>query len=92
MWTREDGKEGAVIRLYGLSTCGWCKKTKDFLSAEGVAYDYVFVDLLEGEERSQAIAEMKDKISDLAFPLVVVNNSTIIRGYDEDGIRKAVRG
>lgn len=92
MWTHEGGTEGNEIRLYGLSTCGWCKKCKDFLSAEGVGYDFVFVDLLEGEERSQAIAEMKEHISDLAFPLVVVNGSTIIRGYDEEGIRRAIRG
>ena len=45
------GKDKGKIMLYALSTCIWCKKTKEFLSSVGVAYDYIYVDLLKGEER-----------------------------------------
>jgi len=32
--------------LYALSTCVWCKKTKELLASLGVDHSYVFVDLL----------------------------------------------
>jgi glutaredoxin-related protein len=36
------------IKLYALSTCIWCRKTKEFLDKSGVEYEYVYVDELEG--------------------------------------------
>ena len=38
-----------TIRLlvYALSTCVWCKLTKQFLNDNNVEYEYVDVDLLE---------------------------------------------
>jgi glutaredoxin-like protein NrdH len=45
-----DGKSAGEIMLYALSTCGWCKKTKDILSKLGVAYDYINVDELSEAE------------------------------------------
>jgi glutaredoxin len=49
-----DGKDVGDIKMFALSTCGWCKKTKAFLSDHGIAYSYVDVDLLEGGEMDEA--------------------------------------
>ena len=54
-----DGKDTGKIILYALSTCIWCKKIKDFLSSKNIAFDYIYVDLLKGEERAQAINDVK---------------------------------
>ncbi|RQW78074.1 MAG: glutaredoxin family protein, partial [Methanothrix sp.] len=35
------GKAKGTVTLYALSTCIWCKKTKELLSTLGIAYDYV---------------------------------------------------
>ena len=43
-----DGKNRGTVMLYALSTCGWCAKTKDLLRELGIAFDYTFVDLLDG--------------------------------------------
>ena len=40
--------------LYALSTCVWCRRTKQLLDQLGVEYDYVDVDLLEGGDKTTA--------------------------------------
>jgi len=46
------------VKFYGLSTCIWCRKTRQFLEDEKVAFDFVYVDLLQGDEREA----VKDEI------------------------------
>ncbi|MGD9384787.1 MAG: glutaredoxin domain-containing protein, partial [Desulfobacterales bacterium] len=47
------------VKLYSLSTCSHCKSTKKFLSDCTVMYDFVDVDLLEGEERKAILEDVK---------------------------------
>lgn len=84
-----DGENKGKIVLYALSTCGWCRKTRKLLEDLGWGYDYIYVDLLEGEERSQVIEEIKQWNSKLSFPTLVINDEICIVGFDEDGIREA---
>ncbi len=92
MWTHVEGMEGRKLKLYALSTCGWCKKTKDLLGENGVAYDYVFVDLLSSADKDSAIAEMEKMVSDLAFPLLVIDEELSIQGYKPEDIQVAIHG
>ncbi len=41
--------------LYALSTCQWCHKTKTLLEELGIAFDYDYVDLLEGKEQDSVM-------------------------------------
>ena len=34
------GRDVGKVMLYALSTCIWCKKTKEYLSSKNVAFDY----------------------------------------------------
>ena len=83
------GKDRGRIRLFALSTCIWCKKTKEFLSSVGVAFDYIYVDLLKGEERAKAIASVKRFNPSTSFPTLVVNDKAII-GFKEKEIKEAL--
>ena len=49
-----DGKNRGNVMLFALSTCGWCAKTKDLLRQLGIAFDYTFVDLLDGKDQEKA--------------------------------------
>src|SRR5512139_2692142 len=51
-----EGNDKGKITLYALSTCIWCKKTKDLLSDLGAKYDYAYVDLLKGHASTRAIS------------------------------------
>ncbi len=85
-----SGKNVGNIMLYALSTCGWCKKTKELLNDMGVEYDYIFVDLLQDKEREDVIRELDKWNPSRSFPTLVINNDKCIIGYKEDEIRKAV--
>ena len=78
------------VFLFALSTCGWCRRTREFLETNQVAYDYIYVDLLKGAEREEALAEMKKWTERQAFPTIVINNDDVLVGLDEDKLRKAL--
>lgn len=76
------------VKLYALSTCGWCKKTKQMLDTNGVEYDLVYVDLLEGDEREAVLAEVRKWNPRTSFPTVVVNESESVAGFKEERLRE----
>ncbi|MGC9445185.1 MAG: glutaredoxin family protein [Candidatus Methanospirareceae archaeon] len=88
--THVRGKNKGQVVLYALSTCVWCKKTKRLLEQLGVEFDYVYVDLLTGAEKEQILADMARHTSTRAFPTMVINNGTIIQGYQEKRIREVL--
>ena len=83
------GKDKGKIRLFALSTCIWCKKTREFLSSMGVAFDYIYVDLLNGEERAEAVAEVKKYNPSTSFPTLVIGEKSIV-GLKEKEIKEAL--
>ena len=85
-----DGEDKGKIMLYALSTCGWCKKTKEFLKDIGVEYSYVFVDLLEGDDREEAMKQVAKWNPRRSYPTIVINDKVSISGYKEDEIKKAL--
>lgn len=80
-------KKSKRIRLFALSTCVWCKKTKEFLSQHEVEYEAVDVDLLTGKEKQEAMAEVKRHNPGMTFPTVVIGDRCIV-GFDEPALRK----
>ncbi|QRN86317.1 glutaredoxin family protein [Clostridia bacterium] len=92
MWIHVDGNEGVTLQLYALSTCGWCKKTKDLLNEHGVAYDYVFVDNLDSSDQEKALEEMVSYVSEQAFPLLVIDGKDSIQGYKPEKIEEIIKG
>jgi glutaredoxin len=88
--THVDGGTTRNIRLFTLSTCIWCKKTKAFLKELDIGYDYIDVDLLQGAEREETLDELKRFNPRCSFPSLVVDGKECIVGYDEERIRGAV--
>jgi glutaredoxin-like protein NrdH len=83
------GKAKGTITLYALSTCIWCKKTKELLSTLGIAYDFVYVDLLKGDDRSNAIEQIKKYNPSTSFPTLVIGDKAIV-GFREKEIKEAL--
>jgi glutaredoxin len=76
--------------LYALSTCGWCKKTKQFLDDLGVEYSYIFTDYLVGEEKDNVLDEVRKYNPRCSFPTIVINDKKTIVGFREDEIKEAL--
>lgn len=87
--THVDGRQVAKIFIYALSTCGWCRKTKELLNELGVAYDFIDVDRLDPDETARVREELMKWNPSCSFPTVVIDDKVCIVGFKEDDIRKA---
>lgn len=76
-------------KIYSLSTCSHCKSTKRLLSQCSVRYDFVDVDLLEGDERKAILEDIKKINPKCSFPTIIIGE-TVIVGYKEDEIKEAL--
>jgi Glutaredoxin and related proteins len=84
MFIQVNGKDYGDVKIYALSTCGWCKKTKAYLNSHDVKYAYVDVDLLSGEQLERARAEQTRFNPAGSFPTIVIDGSDCIVGFDEE--------
>jgi len=78
------------VKLYALSTCGWCKKTKKFLDEHNVEYEYEYVDLLTGAERARTMEELMRWNPKRSFPTIVIDDGEVVVGYQEALLREAL--
>lgn len=78
------------VFVYALSTCVWCKLTKQYLNDNGVEYEYIDVDL-EGEEDKQKIREkIQEKGGALSYPTTIVDDDLVITGFRKDKLKEAL--
>lgn len=82
-----DGEDRGKIMLFALSTCMWCRKTKQLMQDLGVAYDWIDVDLLDKPEQQRVAEEVKRQNPDNTFPVIVINDDKCIVGYDPDRLQ-----
>jgi len=77
------------VKIFSLSTCSHCKSTKKLLSECTVEYDFVDVDLLEGEERKAILEDVRGFNPKCSFPTIVIGGKVIV-GYKEEDIKEAL--
>jgi len=75
-------------RLYMLSTCVWCRKTKNLLDELGVDYEKYVMDELPTEEKKARAVEVRAATGRTAFPTILYEGGAII-GYNALEIKKA---
>ncbi len=75
------------VTLYALSTCGWCRKTKELLDANQIQYEYIDVDQCQGDERTEASAKVRELNPRGSFPTIRIDGE-VVTGFDEDRIRE----
>lgn len=84
------GDDRGKLFLYALSTCVWCKKTKQLLHDLNVAYDYLDVDLLDEKEQWEATEKVKKWNPSRSFPTLVIRDQEAIVGFNEERIKEAL--
>lgn len=77
------------IKLYTLSTCSHCMRTKRFFNENGIKMEFVDVDLLSGAERERIMTEVRKLNPDCSFPTICIGD-TIIIGFHEDKLKEAL--
>jgi glutaredoxin len=86
---KENKMTSLPVKIYSLSTCSHCKATKQLLSDCVVKYDFVDVDLLQGEERKAILEDVKKLNPNCSFPTIIIGNRVIV-GYREKEIKEAL--
>ena len=77
------------IRLYTLSTCSHCNRTKRFFQENGIDVEFVDVDLLSGAEREKIMDEVRKLNPDCSFPTICIGDDVIV-GFNEAKLKKAL--
>ena len=78
------------VFLYALSTCAWCKMTKQFLKDNDVEFEYVDVDQSSDEDLEKIKKDILSKGGSLSYPVVIVNDKTLINGFRKDKIKETL--
>ncbi len=77
------------IKLYTLSTCSHCNRTKRFFRESGIDVEFTDVDLLSGADREKIMDEVRKLNPDCSFPTICIGD-VIIVGFNEEKLRKAL--
>ena len=77
------------VKVFSLSTCSHCKSVKKLLGDCTVKYEFVDVDLLEGDERKSILEDIKKFNPRCSFPTIIIGDKVIV-GYKENEIKNAL--
>ena len=76
--------------MYAISTCVWCKRTKQFLKDNNVEFEYVDVDLASDEDHEKIEEDITNRRGELVYPTLIIDNKTLITGYKPDKLSEAL--
>jgi len=82
-------KKDHKVLVYALSTCAWCKRTKQFLKDSKVHHEYVDVDLASPEDRKKIESDLR-KWNCRAYPAVLIDDKTLVIGFRVDELKEAL--
>lgn len=79
-----------MVKAYTLSTCPYCKAFKKFMKDHNIPLKYTDVDLLEGYERTKVIKDAYSYCRGCGFPIIVIDENTVIEGFNESRLREVL--
>jgi glutaredoxin-like protein NrdH len=83
-------KNDHKVTVYALSTCVWCKLTKQFLNENGIEYEFIDVDMLEDDEKTKAHETITSKGGMLSYPTIIVDDRVVITGFRKDKLKEVL--
>ena len=79
------------VFVYALSTCPWCRKTKQWFTDSRIPFESVDVDALPDDEADEAADKAYELSGGRRFPVVVINGEVIV-GYSPDKFLEHLTG
>lgn len=72
------------VKVYALSTCGFCRKGLKYLSENSVKHHYIHIDQLDYDVKQSVKGELKEKFGKrVAFPFIVIDDKEALVGFTE---------
>lgn len=78
------------VLMYTISTCIWCKQTKDFMKKNEVEYEFVDVDHSSNEDLERIRKDILKRKGRLSYPVVIIDDRILINGFVKDKIADAL--
>jgi glutaredoxin-like protein NrdH len=78
------------VLLYTLSTCVWCKMTKQYLKDNGIEYEYVDVDLCDEKDKEKIRGHILSKGGGLSYPTIIIDDDILITGFRKDKFKEVL--
>lgn len=75
------------VFMYALSTCAWCKMTKQYLRDNNVEFEYVDVDHCTEEDLKKVKKDILDRGGSLSYPTIIINEQ-LITGFRKDKLKE----
>jgi len=82
-------KKDHKVFVYALSTCAWCKRTKQFLKDSKVYHEYLDVDQANPEDRKKIENDLR-KWNCHVYPAVLIDDKRLITGFKVDELKEAL--
>lgn len=86
----EGEKKDHKVVVYALSTCVWCKMTKNYLKDNNIEYEYIDVDLCSEEDKEKVRQEIQNKGGSLSYPTTIIDDKTVVTGFRKDLFKVAL--
>jgi len=83
-------KRSHKVFMYAISTCVWCKRTKQFLKDNNVEFEYVDIDLCSDEDQEKIEEDITKRGGELIYPTIIVDDKILVTGYKLDKISEAL--
>jgi len=79
------------VLMYALSTCAWCKLTKQFLKDNDVEYEYIDVDLGNEEDQEKIRRDILRRGGSPSYPAIIIDDKFLINGFHKGKIKEALK-
>ena len=78
------------VLMYAISTCGWCKRAKQFLNDNNVQYEYIDIDLRSSEDKQTIRKDIQSHGGQLVYPTIIIDNKTLLSGAPQDELKEVL--
>jgi glutaredoxin-like protein NrdH len=84
-------KGGHDLKLFALSTCGFCRRAIAFLNDRKVGYSFVYVDQLPIEVKKKAKEEFSARFrTRMLYPTLLIDEKDTLIGFIEESWKKSL--
>ena len=78
------------VFVYAISTCGWCKRAKQFLKDNNIEYDYIDVDQCNRADKQKIMKDIQSRGGMLAYPTLIIDSKILLTGAPQDKLKEVL--
>ena len=76
---------GRELKLFALSTCGFCRRAITFLKEHNVSYSNVYVDQLPVSIKQRIKDEFSERFNKkILYPALIIDEKDVLIGFTEE--------